>query len=353
MPFAYTRIPVSTRDGFRLTLFRHHRHRPEIHRDHPPVLLLPGMGSNRFTFALTADDGLPELLFRAGFDVWIGEFRGSRSSTWLGRVAPPVRVAAKLDADLPAMLEVIARHTEGRPVSLIGHSLGGLLALLHAGLPERAASVASVVTLCTPGAPPPRASLSGKAVAGRVAARGLSGLDALKVAPLARVRGPVPHLVALSSHFRPGTTSPGLRRQYFEAAVEDIPGAELADLLRWQTTGRLELDLGDAGLRTSCLVHDRLPRVQVPVLAIASSADGVVPAERARFTFDRLTGANNRTWRLVGRQAGARHDYAHADLLLASSAREDVLLPVVAWLDATIRGGRSDAANEPQKLAMI
>lgn len=347
MPIAYQRHEALTADGFRLSLFRHQRTRdlPALPQ-RPPVLLLPGMGANRFTFGLDPNESLPELLFRAGWDVWIGEFRGSRSASWLGRGAPPVLVVRKLDADLPAMLATIARHTNGAAVALLGHSLGGLLALLHAG-GSAAAEISAVATICTPGAPVPESMGGSVRTLGRALSMGLGGLEVLRVSPLARVRGPLPHLVALRGHFRAGTSDAAMRRAYFEHAVEDIPGAELADLLRWQTSGRFEPVGGLAG---TCLVASRLPAVTVPVLSVASVADGVVPYDRARMTFERLTGGQLRTWHAVGKAHGTSHDYAHADILLSPAARHDVLEPIVNWLNAVAGGGVGAGI---QKLAMI
>jgi predicted alpha/beta hydrolase len=361
MPVPYQRHDLRTDDGFALTLFRV----PPplvtaagvaplgIGADpRPAVLLLPGMGANRFTFSLREGEGLPVLLAGAGLDVWIGEFRGARSSRFLGRGSAPVTLADKLERDLPAMRQAIARATGGAPLALVGHSLGGLLALLHAGDPRHAADLGPIVTVCAPGAEPAPATGAMRRAAASALAAALGRTSALRVSPLARVRGPVPHLVSLRGHFRPGTLDAAERRVYFEHAVEDIPGAELADLLRWQTTGRLVTPA-----HASCLIEARLGAVAVPVLSLATTHDGVVPAALARQTYDRLRG-DARDFRLIGRRHGASTDYAHADVLLARSARTDALEPIVRWmagwmgLEAPPLVGRGPA-EAAQKLAMI
>ncbi len=346
MPVPYQRHEAFTDDGFSLTLFRLP---PPLAfpgaaslASLAPVLLLPGMGANRFTFSLRDGDGLPALMSRAGHDVWIGEFRGARSSRFLGRGKAPVTFADKLERDLPAMRQAIARANpmvnQGLPLTLIGHSLGGLLALLHAGDPRWAAGLGPIVTVCAPGASPEPAGGPLRRAAAAALAGALGRTSALRVAPLARVRGPVPHLVSLRGHFRPGTLDAAERRVYFEHAVEDIPGAELADLLRWQTTGRLV-----TADHRACLIDARLGAVAVPVLSLATTHDGVVPADLARETFARLRGST-RDFRLVGRRHGASTDYAHADVLLARSAREDALDPILRWLE-TVNAGADDPGH--------
>lgn len=89
--------------------------------------------------------GLAEPLVRAGFAVWALDMRGHGRSA--GARASSPSIDAFLD-DLDAFLREVRAAEPGRPVFLMGHSLGGLITALYAI--ERQPDVAGVV-LSAPG----------------------------------------------------------------------------------------------------------------------------------------------------------------------------------------------------------
>lgn len=335
-PLGYESSVVRTDDGVSLTLFRS---RPLHPSTAPPVLLIPGLGSNRFTFGLTRRDGLPHVLVEAGRDVWLAELRGSRSA----RHAEPSScdVTHKLDYDLPALVAHVLAATGKSDIDLIGHSLGGLLALLFS---TRSHAVRKVVTIATPGRVDETVGLLGlleKAPFFPALARGLEkvvgGLDRLAVTPLARIAGPVPHL-AMGRHFLPGAVDAATRRRYLDHAVEDVPGAELAQLMRWALTGELtdarpSHNSSHTSDNSGDLTAD-LAAVAVPVLTVFSPRDKVVPEQSAMAAYQRIGSAHKALLR-VDRSEQKTRDYGHADILLAPSARRDVLEPIADWLNGS------------------
>ncbi|MCC6624100.1 MAG: alpha/beta fold hydrolase [Deltaproteobacteria bacterium] len=350
MPIPYLEHTVQTPDGWRLTLYRSPPRGPRsLEGGPPPVLLIPGAGANRFTFGVSAGRSLAAILNARGRDVWLAELRGARSARPDARSAA-VSLCLKLDLDLPAILAHI-REVTGQPrVDLVGHSLGGLLAMLTAGGPH-AAEVGRVVTLAAPGTF--RGFVGGDAPGPvlRGLARGVEALgariDQIALAGLARVRGPIPHLVSFQRHFLPGALDVVDRRLYLDHAVEDMPGGDLAQVARWVREGRLVDRLGKD-------LEARFAAVDHPVLAFASPRDKVVPLALVEAGFRRL-GSPDKTLVRVGRDAGHARDYAHADVLLAPSAVVDVLEPLAAWLDGTITAERRGRVplwreGEPQAL---
>lgn len=339
MPIPYEQYTVHTSDGFALALFRSRPHLYAVQSARPPVLLIPGFSSNRFTFGVTQDHSLAGVLNAAHRDVWICELRGARSSRWLGSGRPIVDVDAKLHIDLPAVLDFVQQATDAARVDLVGHSLGGLLALLTAG-GEAAARVARVVTLATPG--------SFKGIVGalessgplfRGLARGVERmagrLDNLPIAPLARARGPLPHLFAFQRHFLPGACDASLRRLFLDHAIEAVHGPELAQLTRWVREGIITDRQGRS-------LEPRLAAVTAPTLVIAATRDKVSPQAQAYAAYAKIS-SPDKHFRLVGREHGHRRDYAHADILLAESARIDVMEPLVDWLHSA--GERAHGAH--------
>jgi pimeloyl-ACP methyl ester carboxylesterase len=350
MPIQYDRYTVQTSDGFALTLHRSHPLGPRSldgppRRGRPPVLLIPGFCSNRFTFGVREDHSLPRALNAAGRDVWIAELRGTRSSKYVGRNRPVIDVDRKVRHDLPAILGFIAETARSPKVDVVGHSLGGLLALLVAGGPF-ADLIGRVATIATPGTF--KGILGPLEAAGplyRGFARGLEkavGGLALKVAPVARVPGPLLHMLAFSSHFLPGACNSAERRVYLDNAVEDLAGDELAQLSRWIRDGELTDQEGRS-------LEPLLAAVRVPVKVIAATRDRIVSDVAAYATYAKV-GSSDKRFYLVGRAFGHARDYAHADLILAETARTDVMDPLVDWLEGRARKSESDASEVAKKL---
>lgn len=321
----YDEVHIVTPDNFELTLFR--RPAPAgADSCGRPVLLLHGLMSNRYTFGVWPAKSLPGALNAAGRDVWLLEFRGARSSRWLGRGDAPVNLDQKVRLDLPTSIAEIRARTNSRQVDLVGHSLGGLFSYLYAGGP-RGHEIGRMVTVAAPGSlsrffgrvtPLMRRPASALAPL----AKKLKGIGAPQ---LSRVRGPMRHLVAMNSQFRMGTTTANLRRLYFEHAVEDLPGGDLAQLMQWVGDGHLN-DRAGGGAWDA-----RMARVRQPTMVVAAAKDGVVALPDVKIGYDRL-GAPEKRLLVVGKQHGCARDYAHADLLIADEAQRDVIEPIVDWL---------------------
>ncbi len=323
-PVPYREHRFTTPDGFELGLYRC---APEGDRDAlgRPVLLLPGVGSNRYGFGVAPGATLPEALAAAGRDAWLLDFRGSRSSRWTGAGRPPVSIDHKLVLDLPSAIAEVRRLTGAAALDLVGHSLGGLLVYLLLGGPA-APAIGRAVTVCTPAR---AADFAGPAAALlRAPARALSPVAArlpgLMVDRLARLPGPLPHLAAFRQHILVGSMDAALRRAYFAHGVEDMPGGDLAQIMRWIAHDGL---VDAAGQR----YDERLPAVTRPLLVLAASRDGLIPVPAVQAAFERL-GSRDKDLRIVGRRHGASRDYAHADVLLAPSAARDVYGPIVEFL---------------------
>jgi polyhydroxyalkanoate synthase len=111
-----------------------------------PVVLLHGYGQNRYAWHLPSRS-LFNYLARSGYDVFNLELRGHGRSRHLG-AHPPKRVSDFVEHDVPTAIAEVERLSGGRPVFLVGHSLGGLISYAAAAkLKER---IAGVVTLGSP-----------------------------------------------------------------------------------------------------------------------------------------------------------------------------------------------------------
>lgn len=341
MTIDYEKASVYTPDGFVLALYRS---RPGAHaRDVPPALLLPGANANRFAFGVDRASSLPVVLNERGFDVWILEFRGSRSSRWIGHGRPTVDLARKLEQDLPAAVRRVSAATGHRRVNLVGHSLGGLLAHLHAGGPH-GDGVARIVTMAVPGSLDSffgRASPLLKPPA-RALAPWAARLSGLGIDRLVRWGGPFAEIASMPRQVGFGSVNRAQRRAWLTHGVEDLPGGDLAQLMRWLADGHLQLVAGmdDA---------ERLARVRAPVRLVASRGDRVVTPRQVARAYA-LLGAPERELIVVSRDRGATRDYAHTELLLSPLAARDVHPLVAEWLERSgggLRLGTAPAGRPP------
>lgn len=127
---------VITKDGYILTAWRIPRKIGEKYEDtRPPVLLQHGLLDDSWTwFALKAEDCLPIMLAKEGYDVWLSNSRGNifsnehlnpeydfsyfRSKYWNFTFHEMAKY------DLPAFTDYIKNHTMHDKLKYVGHSQG-------------------------------------------------------------------------------------------------------------------------------------------------------------------------------------------------------------------------------------
>src|SRR5262249_46641048 len=119
---------------------------PTAHDTRAPVLLVHGFGQNRYAFHLPSRS-LANYLARAGYDVFNVDLRGHGRSRHLSRLRSR-GVSDYVTEDIPAAVEEVRRLSGGRPLFLVGHSLGGLVA--YAAAPELQDSVLGIVSIGSP-----------------------------------------------------------------------------------------------------------------------------------------------------------------------------------------------------------
>ncbi|XP_062103604.1 triacylglycerol lipase 2-like [Humulus lupulus] len=125
---------VITEDGYILGLQRIPVGRSGKKADKPPVLLQHGIFSDGVTWVLNSpEESLAFVLAENGYDVWLGNTRGTVSSRGHQSLTPNDpdywnwswdQLAAY---DLPAFFQYVHDHT-GQNIHYVGHSLGTLMA---------------------------------------------------------------------------------------------------------------------------------------------------------------------------------------------------------------------------------
>jgi len=324
---------VTTPDGWQVTVFR--APPTAAHGGGwtgTPVLLVHGTSVNRHNYVHPGSD-LAGYLAALGFDVWLAEYRGDRTSV---APSPAEWRAGEWNADdivrqdLPAILDHVQAATGKPQVWLVGHSLGGALGYMLAQGPH-AGRIAGLVTLGAPG---------GFAHPNRLAER------ALKNKRLSPSSGQVPtrSLGKLAVPMLDLAPDSQLLHHVFNATNADIPalirfvGEGLENIgrgtvdqyVRWVETGRL---LGADGTDYSA----GLSQITVPALVAAGRADHIVPAWTVRQGYDGL-GSADKTWVVFGRGWGTVDDYGHGDLLVGLRTADEVFPVIGRWLVERVAG---------------
>jgi polyhydroxyalkanoate synthase len=292
-----------------------------------PVLLCPGLASNRFTFDLTMERSLARELANQGYDVWCIELRGH------GLSERPALIGGRrfnwsfddyLHRDAPAAIKAILEKTGAEKLHWIGHSMGGLL--LYSYLSTR------------PDAP----IASGITVGSTLNYHG-TGSD---LARLARFRwltyilpfAPIGPLTALVSPFvgrwalrpeeflyYPKNLSPRATRRLCALVADSLSPAVLRQLAS---------ALDESGLTskdgTTAYING-LKNTKTPVLALVGSRDRQCSLEAAQKTLDAFPKGQAHA-KAFGIEEGQVEHYGHFDLLVGDRAREEVFPSIFAWL---------------------
>lgn len=272
-------------------------------RQYPvPVVLIPPLAANTFIFDLLPERSLVRYLLAQGFAVYLVDWgEPGRDDAHLG-----LRDYV-LDM-LPAALAQVRRHS-GRPrLSLFGHCLGGLFALLYAGSTDddiirNIVTVASPVDMhnATPAARAlPRLDTPVRLLRQHKAFR-IHDLDPR----LLHMPGPINalafKLTAPASHVtayrhlltrladRNYVAAHSTTRRWLNAML-DVPGALLQDIL---VQLLIDNDLADGRTRIGESESD-LHRIDCPLLAIAGDNDALASAASVHRLLDLIASGDKR-----------------------------------------------------------
>lgn len=129
--YAYEEYTIVTKDSYVLTLHRIPGRLGEAQTKKPVVYLQHGMDSDAFQWVINSADRAPAFdTVNAGYDVWMGNNRGSQFSVRHMTLDPANREFWQWSFeemglyDVPALLEVILKKTGQSKVSMVAHSMG-------------------------------------------------------------------------------------------------------------------------------------------------------------------------------------------------------------------------------------
>lgn len=321
-------LRVAARDGGTAALLARPAAGPERRT---PVLLVPGFGQNRLTWEV-GGLSLPAWLAARGHAAYALEHRGTGQARRFGD-----RLAASTDElleDLLAALELAADDAGAHRLALVGHSLGGLLALRCAA--ARPARVNGVLTLAAGlflgrGSPLLRAVLRlsrlavPRPLAARVADRplplGVAGTVLLTLRPLLdhpAVPFPLPVWAPRAYAVR------DLEQRFGEGMDRVSVGVAAAVRDSFAGAGLPGIPARDAPAL--------LGRVRCPVLLVHSAADPLAPPPVGEPVPAALTASPDARLLVVGRPPDP--PLGHCDLVVSAHARDQVWPQLGDWLAA-------------------
>ena len=141
---------VITDDGYCLQLHR-------IPGRGKPVLLIHGMMCSSYCWVTSDSNSLAFILADAGYDVWLGNFRGTKYSRSHCRLDPDKHLAFwrfslhELGVkDLAAMIAKIVKISARKKISFIGHSMGTTCFLILASYKPRLVQNIDLAILMAP-----------------------------------------------------------------------------------------------------------------------------------------------------------------------------------------------------------
>jgi alpha-beta hydrolase superfamily lysophospholipase len=293
-----------------------------------PVVLIHGYGQNRYAWHLPSRS-FSNYLARAGFDVFNLELRGHGRSRHLG-ARRPSHVADFVREDVPAAIEEVQRLSGGRPVYLVGHSLGGLVS--YASAPSLGSAVAGVITLGSP-YHFTRGSWALTALGDAMLAFDRrvhlgEGALALKgwgeAVRLARVLVESPIFPLPIRGFAPGSMEPAVLSQHMSLAMDQGSITVLRNMFRSAAEARR------AGHRLGGLTGyaSDFEAMNLPLLVIAGSRDDLAPPASVEPAYERSSSVD-KAYRVFPR--------GHIDLIMGRDAPQTVWPLVESWLGARLR----------------
>ena len=325
------------------------RYRPHQDIKGEPVVLCHGLASNQYFFTMPTGEALVDVLNEHGYDCWVVDLRGTRSSIpAFGRNLNQPIMEDHLFQDIPGLLHYVQEATGFPRVHWIGHSMGGMLGYAHALLSNNA----GLATLTLIGSP---LSLQGRVL--RIATLPIFIRALSRQACRALFYVAVRMAGALRFHSKYSMISwknlhPRIKPRQVYDGLEAPPLRVLLNLTR-SVRRRKWMIRND-----SVDLFEYIPELSLPVMGVYGVADGVARADHMAPRFDLIQSEDKRLL-LAGKQYHHQADYDHGDLLLGRAAREDVFEPIAAWLeghplagnkrDTPAKGMTVSSAHSPKK----
>lgn len=315
-------LETVTQDGIRLSLRNLVPKRDLIKY---PVLLVPDFFLSSDVFFIGPNGGLANYLAARGVEVWTIDLRGQGKNLALSNFSAEGFdwcLDDWLDADIPLALSEVAKNSGKEKAIIIGHGLGGTLALLVASKhPDR---VAAVVGLGSPGdlwRPPNRLISALLEHKGKIPPYPVKVQDYLDMtAPFPAQQGFWDILLFNDSGFEGGQA-----RDFFSGRTTLVSSCILKKLADWYDNGRFVDKSGERDLL------EGIGKVSQPILLIAGKLDHLYCPGEVLIAYD-LAQSKDKEFFIASRMNGLSADYGHLGLLTGPYADRDIYRYILRWV---------------------
>jgi pimeloyl-ACP methyl ester carboxylesterase len=216
---------------------------------------------------------------------------------------------------LPAAVEEVKRHAGGRPIFLVGHSLGGLIS--YAAAPTLNGAIGGIVTIGSPyhftrGSPSLTAISYVLGALGR--ARGVPRSVPIHLAPWGMLLSATRRIAESRLYPIPlrgwaaGGLEPNVLEEHLRLAFDRAGVGDMLDMFEWASDKRFMGAASDYG--------ERFEKLDVPLLVVAGASDDLAPPASVRPGYSRSRSTDKR-YEVV--------PLGHIDLLVGRDA------PLITW----------------------
>lgn len=320
-PRAHETHVATTKDGWKITLYRFKREETPGKR----VLLCHGAAGNHLNFASPRGDSLVDVLVEHGYDCWLVELRGSRSSTpprgkkWYDGVFDDY-----LLYDLPCAIDYILEGRADEKLHWIGHSMGGQLYFAYELVHGRD-KIRSAILL---GAPVANEAI--KVSHPDIAIRFLQWFG-VPLHYIVRALMPFARRVRANLAYIPidwDNVHPAIDARVLFSFAEMLPmGVTRETILVASGDDEWWVDHGKVDML------NEKHAVRGPIFFIYGAKDLFTPLKEV-YRFFSSVEAQDKKLVVLSKENGFSADYGHLELTFGVNGRAEVFEPIVEWLDA-------------------
>ena len=312
-----------TEDGWQIAI---HQYEPKHQTVQEPVLLVHGLGANRFNLDAPGRYSLAKYLARSGANCFVVELRGAGEST-----RPKANTSFGWDwtfddyanKDLPAVVATIQHRTGCTRVHWVGHSMGGMLGYACAGTWARE-KLASLVTIGSPCFTQNSNLVFDFALYLRSIAKHLrvlpyEGLGVLLLPVLPVFRSTAGRILANPKNMDLLGLQGVLRK-----APSTLPISLVFQFARWYEEGQATMK---DGTRLTTL----LTEISTPTMLVVGAEDQMASVADQRAILGLLPSQHKKLL-LLGEETSCTHDYGHVDPVLGTRAEYEVWPHFLGWI---------------------
>lgn len=306
---------IRTEDGWRITLYRY----ASKTDSNEPVFFCHGISGSQFCFSYPKNQSMVDSFTEAGFDCWVIDLRGNRSSE-----PPPGESRFKADfddflyRDIPAALDFIEKKTGHHRIHWVGHSMGGMLLYAYASVfgSER------ILSGTTLGAPP---GFTGVRVAQFDFLKSIIAWWPSMAERFMQAATPLVELVKFSNSLVPVNWR-NMHSDVIMFNVLELPSMDLAhQLTGWATTNTWTVN------NDTVDVLAELPAIECPLLVMVAPLDTLAPPKNQTRFFDQVV-ASDKKILYLSKENGYHEDYNHVDLIFSKHGVGEVHRPIIEWM---------------------